>query len=85
MFEPLPLDSKTSAFNLIVNGKSFGIIGRKAFSARAPKIIKVNLKTKQRKSYILNSIVLSIQGALFLFNTYVSLCTKDTSCMAAKW
>jgi len=32
----LPFDSKTLLVNLMVKGKSFGIIGRKAFSARAP-------------------------------------------------
>ncbi len=32
----LPLDSNTSAVSRVVNGKSFGTIGRRAFSAKAP-------------------------------------------------
>lgn len=32
----LPLDSKTSAVNCVVNGYSAGITGLKLFSAKAP-------------------------------------------------
>lgn len=34
----LPFDSRTSDVTLIVKGKSLGITGYKAFSARAPKL-----------------------------------------------
>lgn len=37
-FNALPFDSRTSDVTLMVKGKSLGITGYKAFSARAPKV-----------------------------------------------